>query len=235
MLFRSEYNIYLQESVLNIQEVVINANRIKQDYQRTAKEVRTIDSKRMDEQYQANAADALGIDPNIFIQKSQSGGGSPMIRGMSTSRVLLTVDGIRMNNAIFRAGNVHNVISLDPESIAKLEISLGPGSVLNGSDAMGGVMNINTYEAHYGDSTEVLQSLVFTLSNQSSQLARRPNFRINYGGLNWAGMTSVTFSQYQDVGMGKNVLGWTPESHLDNTLTNFYTARFGNQIGRAHV
>ena len=223
-----EYNIYLQESVLNIQEVVINANRIKQDYQRTAKEVRTIDSKRMDEQYQANAADALGIDPNIFIQKSQSGGGSPMIRGMSTSRVLLTVDGIRMNNAIFRAGNVHNVISLDPESIANLEISLGPGSVLNGSDAMGGVMNINTYEAHYGDSTEVLQSLVFTLSNQSGQLARRPNFRINYGGLNWAGMTSITFSQYQDVRMGKNVLGWTPEYHLDNTLSNFYSARFGN-------
>ena len=223
-----EYNIYLHESVLNIQEVVIKANRIKQDYQRTAKEVRTIDSKRMDEQYQANAADALSIDPNIFIQKSQSGGGSPMIRGMSTSRVLLTVDGIRMNNAIFRAGNVHNVISLDPESIANLEISLGPGSVLNGSDAMGGVMNINTYEAHYGDSTEVLQSLVFTLSNQSSQLARRPNFRINYGGLNWAGMTSITFSQYQNVRMGKNVLGWTPESHLDNTLSNFYTARFGN-------
>ena len=220
--------IYLEESVLNIQEVVINANRIKQDYQRTAKEVRTIDSKRMDEQYQANAADALAIDPNIFIQKSQSGGGSPMIRGMSTSRILLAVDGIRMNNAIFRAGNVHNVISLDPESIANLEISLGPGSVLYGSDAMGGVMNINTYDAHYGDSTEVLQSLVFTLSNQSGQLVRRPNFRINYGGLNWAGMTSLTVSQFQDVRMGRNVLGWTPESHLENTLSNFYTARFGD-------
>ncbi len=220
--------IYLEESVLNIQEVVINANRIKQDYQRTAKEVRTIDSKRMDEQYQANAADALAIDPNIFIQKSQSGGGSPMIRGMSTSRILLAVDGIRMNNAIFRAGNVHNVISLDPESIANLEISLGPGSVLYGSDAMGGVMNINTYDAHYGDSTEVLQSLVFTLSNQSGQLVRRPNFRINYGGMNWAGMTSLTVSQFQDVRMGRNVLGWTPESHLENTLSNFYTARFGD-------
>ena len=223
-----DYKVHMQESVLNIQEVVINANRITQNYQNISKEVRTIDSKRMDEQYQANAADALGIDPNIFIQKSQSGGGSPMIRGMSTSRVLLTVDGIRMNNAIFRAGNVHNVISLDPESIANLEISLGPGSVLNGSDAMGGVMNINTYEAHYGDSTEILQSLVFTLSNQSGQLARRPNFRINYGGLNWAGMTSITYSQFQDIRMGKNVLAWTPAYHLQNTLSNTYPVRFGN-------
>src|SRR6056300_305082 len=223
-----DYEVFLRESVLNIQEVVIRANRMEQQYQKTAQEVRSIDSKQLDQQFQANTADALAIDPNVFVQKSQAGGGSPMIRGMSTSRVLVLVDGIRMNNAIFRSGNVHSVISVDGESVSNMEISLGPGSVLHGSDALGGVMHINTYDAHFGDSTEILQSLVFTLSNQNAQLSRRPNFRINYGGLNWAGMTSITFSQFQDVRMGRNVLGWTPESHLENTLSNFYTARFGD-------
>ncbi len=212
-----DYEVFLRESVLNIQEVVIRANRMEQQYQKTAQEVRSIDSKQLDQQFQANTADALAIDPNVFVQKSQAGGGSPMIRGMSTSRVLVLVDGIRMNNAIFRSGNVHSVISVDGESVSNMEISLGPGSVLHGSDALGGVMHINTYDAHFGDSTEILQSLVFTLSNQSAQLSRRPNFRINYGGLNWAGMTSLTYTQYHDIQMGRRILPWTPAQHLSNT------------------
>ena len=215
-LSRINFEVFLEESVLNIQEVVIKANRIEQNFQKTAQEVRTISAKKMSNQFQANTADALGLDPNVFIQKSQSGGGSPMIRGMSTSRVLLLVDGIRMNNAIFRAGNVHNVISIDSETISDLEISLGPGSVLHGSDAMGGVMHVNTYGAHYGDSSEVLQSLVFSLATQSAQLTRRPNFRLNYGGSNWAGMTSLTYSQFSDVRMGKRVLPGTPKGDLEN-------------------
>lgn len=211
------FKVVLDESILNIQEVVIKANRFEQNYQKVAQEVRSISAKSMQGQFQANTADALGLDPNVFIQKSQSGGGSPMIRGMSTSRVLLLVDGIRMNNAIFRSGNVHNVISVDGESISDIEISLGPGSVLHGSDALGGVMHLNTYDAHYGDSTEVLQSLVFNLSTQSGQLSRRPNFRLNYGGSNWAGMTSITYTQFNDVRMGKNILG-TPEQDVRNML-----------------
>ena len=204
-LMRMNYQVGLRQSVLNIQEVVIKANRVEQDNRKSAQEIRTIDAKRMSSQFQGNTADALALDPNVFIQKSQSGGGSPMIRGMSTSRILLLVDGIRMNNAIFRSGNVHNVISLDGTTISNMEITLGPGSVLHGSDAMGGVMHINTYDAHYGDSTEVIQSLVFDLSSHSSQLTRRPNFRLNYGGSNWAGMTSMTYSQFRDLRMGSNV------------------------------
>ncbi|MDC1028801.1 TonB-dependent receptor [Schleiferiaceae bacterium] len=223
-----DYEVFLRESVLNIQEVVIRANRMEQQYQKTAQEVRSIDAKQLDQQFQATTADALAIDPNVFIQKSQAGGGSPMIRGMSTSRVLVMVDGIRMNNAIFRSGNVHNVISVDGESVSNMEISLGPGSVLHGSDALGGVMHINTYDAHFGDSTEILQSLVFTLSNQNAQLSRRPNFRINYGGLNWAGMTSLTYTQYHDIRMGQRILSWTPASHLSNTQLNYLPTTIGS-------
>ena len=226
-LLAQDFQVRMDESVLNIQEVVIRANRSTQDYSKLAKEIRTIDAKNKEQQFQGNAADVLGIDPNIFIQKSQSGGGSPMIRGMSTSRVLLLVDGVRMNNAIFRSGNVHNIISVDPESISNVEISLGPGSVIHGSDALGGVMQLNTYEAHYGDSSEVLQSLVFTLSHQSNQMRRRPNFRINYGGTNWAGMSSITYANYDDITMGKYALPWTPQHHLNNALFMCEPISFG--------
>src|SRR5690606_39472966 len=67
-----------------------------------------------------------------------------MIRCFSTNRLLLTVDGVRMNNAIFRSGNVQNVISIDPFTIQNTEITLGAGSVVYGSDAIGGVMSFYT-------------------------------------------------------------------------------------------
>ena len=67
-----------------------------------------------------------------------------MIRGFSTNRVLVTVDGVRLNNAIFRGGNVHNILSIDPFNIEKTEVIMGAGSVIHGSDAIGGVMNFYT-------------------------------------------------------------------------------------------
>jgi hemoglobin/transferrin/lactoferrin receptor protein len=67
-----------------------------------------------------------------------------MIRGFATNRLLYTVDGIRMNNATFRGGNIQNVISLNPLTMEGTEVFFGPGSVLYGSDAIGGVMAFQT-------------------------------------------------------------------------------------------
>jgi hemoglobin/transferrin/lactoferrin receptor protein len=82
-----------------------------------------------------------------------------MIRGFATNRLLYSVDGVRMNTAIFRSGNIQNVISLDPFAAEHTEVLFGPGSVIYGSDAIGGVMSFQTLSpqfspdrqtAHYG-------------------------------------------------------------------------------------
>jgi hemoglobin/transferrin/lactoferrin receptor protein len=72
------------------------------------------------------SADLLGSTGKVFIQKSQQGGGSPMIRGFATNRLLYSVDGIRMNTAIFRSGNIQNVISIDPFALEKAEVFVWP-------------------------------------------------------------------------------------------------------------
>ncbi len=59
------------------------------------------------------SADVLKASSSIMIQKSQLGGGSPIIRGFEANRVLLVIDGVRMNNAIYRNGHLHNSITLD--------------------------------------------------------------------------------------------------------------------------
>ncbi len=89
-------------------------------------------------------ADLLASVPGIKVQKSQFGGGSPVLRGMESNRVLLVVDGVRMNNAIYRKGHLQNSITVSPTQLERTEIVFGPSSVIYGSDALGGVIHYYT-------------------------------------------------------------------------------------------
>lgn len=149
------------------------------------------------------SADLLAQSGKVFVQKSQLGGGSPIIRGFATNRVLLNVDGIRMNNAIFRSGNVQNVIAIDPNSIQNTEVILGPGTMLYGSDAIGGVMNFYTFQPTFSQTD---QSNLFgaVLSRWSSANQEKTlHFDVNIGLKKWAFLTSYTIGDYADLNMGK--------------------------------
>ena len=81
---------------------------------------------------------------SIYIQKTNYGGGSPIIRGMIGNRVLILIDGVKVNNSIFRYGPNQYLNSINPHIIERVEVINGPGSVMYGSDALGGVINIIT-------------------------------------------------------------------------------------------
>ena len=132
---------------IKLNEIVLSTSKFSQKYREVPKKVIQINSKQIEFENPSTSADLLQNIGNIFIQKSQLGGGSPMIRGHSTNRLVLTVDGVRLNNAIYRGGNIHNVISISPLTIENTEVILGSASVLYGSDAIGGVMNFYTKRA----------------------------------------------------------------------------------------
>ena len=136
--------IYMVPYAQDLEEVVVSASKFEQNKREVAQRIRLIKPEAIFSNAPQTSADLLQNLGPVFIQKSQLGGGSPMIRGFSTHRLLLSVDGIRMNNAIFRSGNLQNVISIDPLSLQSSEVILGPGSVIYGSDAIGGVMNFYT-------------------------------------------------------------------------------------------
>ena len=127
-----------------LNEVVISASKFSQKFREVPKKVVQINKSTIELSNPMTSADLLERGGNVFIQKSQLGGGSPMIRGLSTNRLVLSVDGVRLNNAIYRGGNIHNVISISPMNIENTEIIMGSASVLYGSDAIGGVMNFYT-------------------------------------------------------------------------------------------
>ncbi|MGY5845853.1 TonB-dependent receptor [Salegentibacter sp. HM20] len=150
------------------------------------------------------SADLLESSGQVYVQKSQMGGGSPMIRGFATNRLLITVDGVRMNTAIFRSGNLQNVISIDPLLIENTEVILGPASVVYGSDAVGGVMNFYSLKPRFAISgeTTITGSAFARYSTAANEKTTHANF--NIGTENWAFTTGVTYSDFGDLRMGSN-------------------------------
>ncbi|MEL6811549.1 MAG: TonB-dependent receptor [Bacteroidota bacterium] len=158
------------------------------------------------------AADLLESSGQVYVQKSQLGGGSPLIRGFSTNRLLITVDGVRFNTAIFRGGNVQNVISIDPFAVERTEVILGPGSVVYGSDAVGGVMNFYTQKPKFSfkEGLDISGNVLGRHSTANNE--KTGHFDINFGMKEWAFLTSVSFSDYDDLRMGSN----GPDDYLRN-------------------
>ena len=117
------------------------------------------------------AAELLWSTGSVLVQQSQQGGGSPILRGFEANRVLLVVDGVRMNNAIYRSGHLQNAITVDPNILERTDVLLGPNSILFGSDAMGGVIHYHTRTPRVGNrGLKVRTSAAFRSPNQSTML-----------------------------------------------------------------
>jgi hemoglobin/transferrin/lactoferrin receptor protein len=187
-----------------LSEITVSANRWEQSKKDVPQQVVTITKSTIDFQNPQTAADLLIFSDKVFVQKSQLGGGSPMIRGFATNRVMLVVDGVRMNNAIFRAGNVQNVISLDANAIEKTEVLFGPGSVMYGSDAIGGVMDFHTLSPKFSTKNSLAISGNGLLRYSSANNERAVHADVSLGLKKWAFVTSMTRSIYDDLKMGSN-------------------------------
>ncbi len=196
------YKVSLIPSPLNMEEVVVSAHKWQQSSGDLPVRITQITPKDIQLQNPQTAADLLGISGEVFIQKSQQGGGSPMIRGFATNRLLYSVDGIRMNTAIFRAGNIQNVINLDPFAIENAEVLFGPGSVIYGSDAIGGVMSFNTLTPQFSLSESPVITGKTALRYSTANQEKTGHFDVNIGWKNFSLVTSLTSSEYDDLKMG---------------------------------
>ena len=187
-----------------LNEVVISASKFSQKFREVPKKVTQINKSTIEFTNPMTSADLLERGGNVFIQKSQLGGGSPMIRGLSTNRLVLSVDGVRLNNAIYRGGNIHNVISVSPMNIENTEIIMGSASVLYGSDAIGGVMNFYTKNPVL--SKEESQRFDINIHSRYSSAASEKmyHFDINFGLKKIAFFSSISKSDYGNLLMGSN-------------------------------
>lgn len=218
----------LQGQVINLtprgfsfENVVVSATRWNQSTRQTPFKISSLSKDRVSLLNPQTAADLLGANGEVYIQKSQQGGGSPMIRGFSTNRLLYAVDGVRMNTAIFRAGNLQNVISLDPFAMERTEVLFGPGSVIYGSDAIGGVMSFTTLtpELSETDKVNIKGNAAARYSSANSEKTGHLDFSM--GWKKFAFVTSLSANDYGDLKMGSH----GPEEYLRNVYSEYINGK----------
>lgn len=201
-LWSTNFVVRFTEDPVRIDEIVVSASRREQSRLEIPNNIITIKRQDIDFQNPQTAADLLEYKSGVFVQKSQMGGGSPMIRGFSANRLLLVVDGIRMNNAIYRNGNLQNVISLDAGSIESTEVIFGPGSVIYGSDALGGVMSYQTLKPKLSSSEQYERRGNIFTRYSSSNFEKTIHGDVNFGSAKIAALISLTFTDFDDLKMG---------------------------------
>ncbi|SHG73012.1 TonB-dependent receptor [Winogradskyella jejuensis] len=188
----------------NLSQVVVSASKFEQSKRDIPQSIVSLSANDIAIANPQTSADALQATGNIFIQKSQLGGGSPIIRGFSTNRLLIAVDGVRMNNAIFRGGNLQNVISIDPFAIQRTEVTLGSGSVVYGSDAIGGVMSFYTKKPQLSFKDELFLKTNAVVRYSSANNEKTAHTDINLGYKKWGFLTSISYTDFDDLRMGSH-------------------------------
>ena len=188
----------------SLQELVVSASRWVGRRDFTPVKIARLGFEESNRYNPQTAADMLGLTGEVFVQKSQYGGGSPMIRGFAANRLLYSVDGVRMNSAIFRAGNLQNVISLDPFAISSTEVLFGPGSVCYGSDAIGGVMVFNTLQPKLSSASDAVVYGAATLRTATASNELTAHAHVGAGWRRWGFVTSLTRSEFGDLRQGSH-------------------------------
>ena len=194
--------VLLSEKVFETEQIVVSANKWEQDKKEIPNEIVKISQKEIAFNTPQTSADLLGQTGQVYIQKSQMGGGSPMFRGFNANSVLIVVDGVRLNNAIYRSGNLQNVINLDASAMEEVEVIFGPGSVMYGSDALGGVMDFHTKKARFATEDNLLIGGSSFVRYASANQEKTGNLTLNIAGKRLASLTTFTFTDFDDLRVG---------------------------------
>ena len=202
VLKNKNYVVYLKKQSEQLDEIVISAFKKDEKSNRIAEQIAILSKKDIRKVSPQTSADLLAAVPGIKVQKSQFGGGSPVIRGMESNRVLLVVDGVRMNNAIYRKGHLQNSITLSPNLLEKTEVVFGPSSVIYGSDALGGVIHYYTKTPKLSEEHKVESQLFSRFSTVNQEVTTNVSAEVSFS--NWASYTNISYSDFGDLKAGKN-------------------------------
>lgn len=197
-----EFVVYLIKKSEQLDEIVLSASKGNEKRSRIAEQVAITSKEEIKRLAPQTSADMLADLPGVKVQKTQFGGGSPVLRGMEANRVLLVVDGVRMNNAIYRMGHLQNSITISPNIIERTEVIFGPSSVVYGSDALGGVIHYYTKTPKVSKKEEINASLFSRYSTVNNEYSGEGNLELRFK--KWASYTSVSYSNFGDLKMGKN-------------------------------
>lgn len=172
-------------------------------------------------QLESSIADLLSSKSSVVVQESQSGGGSPNYRGMEANRLLLVVDDVPLNNAIYRSGHLQNSSTINPFLIESIMLLSGPASTGYGNGAMGGALVFNT------KNPTNKKNIHFYQQYESNSKTIATNFQVNYFRNKFSHITAFSLKKAGNSKMGKKRFhgyeNWGNESGATNMNEQLYT------------
>lgn len=166
--------------------------------------------------------EALFGATGVFLQKTNHGGGSPFVRGLTGQQTLLLVDGIRLNNATFRSGPNQYLNTIDPQSLAQIEVLRSSGSVAYGSDAIGGVVNVLTKTPQFSDRRGFTGGLFAKAMTQNMEYSGRAE--AGFSAPSVAVVGALAYRKFGDLVAGRGLGRETPTGY--NQVSGDVKARF---------
>ena len=231
--------------------LVVSATRTNRSASDTAYSTATIDADFIRETSRRTLPEALQYTPGVFVQKTAHGHGSPIIRGFTGRQNLLLVDGVRLNNSSWRSGAVQYWNTVDALSLDRLELIKNQGSVLYGSDAIGGTLNALTKSSDFKNRAEGQfyqagsASYEFRANGQGSHIGRLET-ETGIGGKFGVmlGLSAKDFGDIEDSSVGRMRGTGYPEQDLDlradwavmpdSTLTFYHSQVNQDDVSRWH-
>jgi outer membrane cobalamin receptor len=194
-------------------EVVVTANRHGSFQIKTPEAIRVIDNKSIQKAQLRTAPEALLLTPGVFVQKTNHGGGSPFLRGLTGNQTLLLIDGIRLSNATVRYGPNQYFNTIDVFSIEKIEVLRGSGSVQYGSDAIGGTIQAFSQELVTTVNPAWRSTLLTRIATQGMEQSLHG--RVNYSNKRVAFRAGVTWRNFGDLVGGDTTGRQTPTGYRE--------------------
>ena len=181
-----------------LSEIIVTAQRSETARFNTPASVEKLTQKRLLDRQERSTPEALMSTPGVFVQKTNHGGGSPFVRGLTGNQTLLLVDGIRLSNAAFRYGPNQYLNTVDPFSIQSIEVLKGGGSVGYGSDALGGTVNVLTQSLDFFENGSNLQARGLALW-RSQDMEKTAHADLRFSNKNWAFRAAGSLRKFGDL------------------------------------
>ncbi len=198
--------ITLRQRVIKLNRVVVTATRTNRCVTDVSYPINIVSEKSIIERNAKTTAEALREETGIFVQKTSHGGGSAIIRGLSSNQILILVDGIRLNNSTYRFGNHQYLTTIDNLSLQRIEVVRGPTSVLYGSDALGGTINVITKTPEISSSTSGNLNVNYSILSRyaSADEEKTAGAEFSLSNSKFAFLTEFSHKNYGDLRRGAN-------------------------------
>lgn len=215
--------VLLQPTSIQLnQQTITTAQRVEEtDF--TRPEITTVlTSRDLRQRAPRTAPEALFGATGVWIQKTNHGGGSPFVRGLTGQQTLILVDGIRLNNATFRSGPNQYLNTIDPQSIEQIEVVRSSGSTAYGSDAIGGVVNVRTKSPEFSDKPTIGGLYFGKVATQGMEYSNRAELAYSTRSISLLG--GLAYRRFGDLVAGQGLGRQTPTGY--SQLSGDLKARF---------